>query len=231
MSGRPPAVREAGIEPASPGSRNPWPASGPLPETVPAAGVEPAAPSVSARCSYQLGYTGIGQRRRQESNLLRVGLRPTAWPSGPGVVIGHSQRWDSNPLRPRYEGGARPVEHRWRRGWPVGVEPTHRRFTAGSRTHFGFAHSIPVRNRTSSATFGRSHASTTPQGHLVSTPARSRTWTCSFARSHDLRFTTEVWEFRGWSRTNTGGFRARRPAVRRPRNEAARGGFDPLCPA
>lgn len=24
-----------------------------------------------------------------------------------------SQRWDSNPLRPPYESGARPVEHHW----------------------------------------------------------------------------------------------------------------------
>jgi hypothetical protein len=106
-------------------------------KAVPAAGVEPAAPSVSARCSYQLSYTGIGQ----------------------------SQRWDSNPLTPRYEGGARPVEHRWHRGWPVGVEPTRRRFTAGSRIHFGFGHSASARNRTR---------------------------TSDFADPRDVRFTTEA---------------------------------------
>lgn len=76
-----------------------------------------------------------------------------------------SQRWDSNPLGPRYEDGARPVGHRWRRtGWPVGVEPTQPRFTAGSRNRFGFGHSIPVRSRTSPPTFAGSCASATPQG-------------------------------------------------------------------
>jgi hypothetical protein len=39
--------------------------------SVPAAGVEPAAFAFSARRSYRLSYTGIGPRRRQESNLLR----------------------------------------------------------------------------------------------------------------------------------------------------------------
>ena len=44
---------------------------------------------------------------------LIVGLQPTAWPSGPGVFfVIKSRRWDSNPLGPRYEGGARPAEHR-----------------------------------------------------------------------------------------------------------------------
>src|SRR5436305_11750761 len=50
---------------------------------VPAAGVEPAASAFSARRSHQLSYTGIGQRRRQESNLLdsrvaadRLAVRP-----------------------------------------------------------------------------------------------------------------------------------------------------------
>jgi hypothetical protein len=196
MSGRWPAVREAGIEPASPGSRNPWPANGPLPEkSVPAAGVEPAAPSVSARCSDQLSYTGIGQRRRQESNLLesrvaadRLAVRPRRHRE-PAVGLEPT----SSALRGRCPADRASLAS----GWPVGVEPTQPRFTAGSRNHFGFGHSIPVRNRTSSATFGRSHASSTPQGRTVSTPARSRTWTCSSARSHDLRFTTEVSQFRG----------------------------------
>ncbi len=50
-----------------------------------------------------------------------------------------SRRWDSNPLGPRYEGGALPVEHR--------------RLL-----------SIPVRSRTSPSTFARSRASATPRG-------------------------------------------------------------------
>jgi hypothetical protein len=43
---------------------------------------------------------------------LIVGLQPTAWPSGPSVIFSFkSRRRNSNPLRPRYKGGARPVEH------------------------------------------------------------------------------------------------------------------------
>ena len=52
-------------------------------QAVPAAGVEPAASAFSARRSYRLSYTGISQRRRQESNLLdsrvaadRLAVRP-----------------------------------------------------------------------------------------------------------------------------------------------------------
>ena len=104
-----------------------------LSETVPAAGVEPAASAFSARRSHQLSYTGIGQRRRQESNLLGAGLQPAAYPTSPGVGV-ESQRWDSNPLRPRYECGARPVEHRWRI-----------RVAGGSRTHTTPVHSrVPL---------------------------------------------------------------------------------------
>ena len=45
-----------------------------------------------------------------------VGLLPTAWPSGPGVFIFKSQRWDSNPHAPLYRRGARPVERHWHQG-------------------------------------------------------------------------------------------------------------------
>lgn len=38
------------------------------------------------------------------------------------------------------------------------------RFTAGSRYHYGFGHSIPVRNRTSPSTFAGSCATNTPRG-------------------------------------------------------------------
>lgn len=52
------------------------------------------------------------------------------------------------------------------RGWPVGVEPTHLRVTAGSRCRFGFGHIIPGRSRTciTSAFAGR-RASATLQGY------------------------------------------------------------------
>ena len=78
----------AGFEPALSGtpSRRIARLSHILSEAVPAAGLEPAASAVSARRSHQLSYTGMNKRRRQESNLLVVGLQPTAWPSGPGVT-------------------------------------------------------------------------------------------------------------------------------------------------
>ena len=153
-------------------------------KTVPAAGFEPAAPSVSARCSHQLSYTGIGQRRRQESNLLRSRVAADRLAVRPRRRVEQSQRWDSNPLRPRYEGGARPVEHRWHSGWPVGVEPTQPRFTAGSRTRFGFGHSASTWTRTRNPGFAvpRDARFTT---EAISTPARSRTWTCSLGPSRD----------------------------------------------
>src|SRR5688572_24107686 len=63
----------AGFEPAISGtpSRRIAKLSHILNKAVPAAGVEPAAFAFSARRSYRLSYTGISQRRRQESNLLR----------------------------------------------------------------------------------------------------------------------------------------------------------------
>ncbi len=53
---------------------------------VPAAGVEPAASAFSARRSHHLSYTGMKQRRRQESNLRQVGLQPTAGAVRSGVM-------------------------------------------------------------------------------------------------------------------------------------------------
>jgi hypothetical protein len=63
---------------------------------------------------FPLSYTGITQRRRQESNLLRSRVAADRLAVRPRRHVEQSQRWDSNPLTPRYEGGARPVEHRWR---------------------------------------------------------------------------------------------------------------------
>ena len=42
----------------------------------------------------------------------RSGCSRPPEPSGPTSSRNKSRRWDSNPLGPRYEGGARPVEHR-----------------------------------------------------------------------------------------------------------------------
>src|SRR5262249_36194670 len=73
---------------------------------------------------------------RNEQETL-VGVEPTscdlqiaASPLDHRII--QSRRGDSNPLGPRYEGGARPVEHRRHlfRAASVGVEPTRPRFRA-----------------------------------------------------------------------------------------------------
>ena len=61
----------------------------------------------------------------------RSGCSRPPEPPGPTSLSNKSRRWDSNPLRPRYEGGARPVEHRRPiRAASAGVEPTRPRFKA-----------------------------------------------------------------------------------------------------
>ena len=61
----------------------------------------------------------------------RSGCSRPPEPSGPTSLSNKSRRWDSNPLRPRYEGGARPVEHRRPiRAASAGVEPTRPEFRA-----------------------------------------------------------------------------------------------------
>ena len=49
----------------------------------------------------------------------RSGCSRPPEPSGPTSSRNKSRRWDSNPLGPRYEGGARPVEHRRHEEQPV----------------------------------------------------------------------------------------------------------------
>ena len=98
---------------------------------VPAAGVEPAAFSFSGRRSYHLSYTGIRETPAGVEPASRSGCSRPPEPSGPTSITSESRRWDSNPLRPRYEGGARPVEHRRPiRAASAGVEPTRPRFRA-----------------------------------------------------------------------------------------------------
>ena len=62
----------------------------------------------------------------------RSGCSRPPEPSGPTSLSNKSRRWDSNPLRPRYEGGARPVEHRrlLLRAASAGVEPARSGFRA-----------------------------------------------------------------------------------------------------
>ena len=145
------SVRMAGFEPAF-SSTPSWRIarlSYILKQTVPAAGIEPAAFAFSAdalpsELHRNRSKTPAGVEPASKSGCSRPPGRPA-----PASSRIQSQRWDSNPLCPPYESGARPVEHRRHdSGWPVGVEPTHARFTAGSRSHFGFGHSIPGRSRT-----------------------------------------------------------------------------------
>lgn len=69
-------------------------------------------------------------------------------------------------------------------GWPVGVEPTRRRFTAGSRIRFGFGHSASTWTRTRNPGFV-DPCDVRFTTEAVSTPARNRTWTCSLGPSRD----------------------------------------------
>jgi hypothetical protein len=102
----------AGFEPALSGtpSRRIARLSHILSETVPAAGVEPAASAFSARRSDRLSYTGVGRDPGGSRTHVKRCCRPLPCLSTTGSF--QSRRWDSNPLGPRYEGGARPVEHR-----------------------------------------------------------------------------------------------------------------------
>ena len=98
---------------------------------IPTAGVEPAAFSFSGRRSYRLSYTGIRETPAGVEPASRSGCSRPPEPSGPTSSRNKSRRWDSNPLGPRYEGGARPVEHRRPiRAASAGVEPTRPRFRA-----------------------------------------------------------------------------------------------------
>ena len=61
----------------------------------------------------------------------RSGCSRPPEPSGPTSLRNQSRRWDSKPLRPRYEGGALPVEHRRPyQAASAGVEPTRPGFRA-----------------------------------------------------------------------------------------------------
>ncbi len=65
-----------------------------------------------------------------EPALMSGCSRPPGRPA-PASWENKSRRWDSNPLRPRYEGGARPVEHRRPTAKAsAGVEPARPRFRA-----------------------------------------------------------------------------------------------------
>lgn len=173
---------------------------------------------------------------------------------------GQFRRLGSNQRPPRFQRGALPTElHRNRSDPAVRLEPTSSALRgwcpAGraslarwggrweSNPHKAGSQPAPA-STLGSATVLRPGVepgirvpqtrvmSVSPPKQSVSTPARSRTWTCSLGPSRDRPVSPPRYRSSGgWSRTNTGGFRARRPAVRRPRNEAARRGFDPLCPA
>jgi hypothetical protein len=84
------------------------------------AGFEPALSSTPSwritRLSYILNEQGSsgGWTRTNGLLLFRETLYRLSY-----TGIGQSRRWDSNPLPSRYEGGARPVEHRRHQEQPV----------------------------------------------------------------------------------------------------------------
>ena len=109
-----------------------------------------------------------------------------------------SQRWDSNPLGPPYESGARPVGRRRQlSGWPGGVEPARLRFTAGVPASWVRPQSPWQESNLHDLRLRRAACFRHTPGMLFSTPARNRTWTCSFGGSHDVRFTTRARKLRG----------------------------------
>ena len=184
MSGLRPAVREAGIEPALPGSRNPWPANGPLPEGSSGGWGRTSGPLGFSEVLFPLSYTGITRDAGRSRTCFQSGC---SRPPGRPAPASSSVR-ASGGTRTHFVRVTRAVPGRssiaGALGWPVGVEPTHRRFTAGSRCRFGFGHSASARIRTRTSDFAdpRDVRFTT---EAFSTPARSRTWTCSFGRSRD----------------------------------------------
>lgn len=159
----------------------------------------------------------LGGRGREWSfrvlSVETVGIEPTpvclqGRLAGPWHMRPHEySRQESNlprPLCKRGASAARPREFR-----PAArLQLSSRRFNQSASTwsrtrNPGFAVPRDIRFTTEAS---------------VSTPARSRTWTCSFGGSRDGSISPPRQRSGGWSRTNTDGSRARRPAVRRPRN-------------
>ena len=151
--------------------------------SVPAAGFGPAASRSSGGRSYHLSYTGLStasggtrthcvrfkgavlvrssiagllQQPVLVSSQLDRGSEPQSPPEGlasrrskaSGGTRTHWVRFTGAVLGPSRIAGLRA-------GWPVGVEPTQSRFTAGPRNHFGFGHSAPTWNRTRNTAFAK----------------------------------------------------------------------------
>ena len=114
-----------------------------------------------------------------------VGLQPTAWPSGPGVTgTSKSRRRDSNPLRPRYEGGARPVEHRRHQEQPVLVSNQLDRGSEPQSPAESLAKSRSCRSRTCQPGFV--DPALEIRETTRSTPCQSRTGQPAFGRHGPL---------------------------------------------
>ncbi len=162
-------------------------------------------------------------------------MRPCWEPSSSPLRSQQSGRQESNLPSTAYQTVASPI----------GFGPNQEsRAGGGTRTHFirvtravpGLSSIAGLSCAASASTWNRTRNSAFAEPRDVpftiearnSTPARSRTWTCSFGGSHDVPFTTRAWSSGGWDRTNINAFRARRPTVRRPRNErVTREGLEP----
>ena len=134
-------------------------------KSVPAVGLEPTSSALRKRHSACRASPAFRSSqcwcRANSTKVQSLNPLPRAW-----LKTIQSQRWDSNPLRPLYGSGARPVEHR-------------RHFVqvaGGSRTHNGLVHN----QFTNPPEFG----------HSASTWIRTRN--TAFAGPDDLRFTIEA---------------------------------------
>jgi hypothetical protein len=161
-------------------------------------GVEPSACGLEPHCSpgsTSLAVSCPGRDRTYDLPVNSGSLLPTELRGKTS-----SGGWVRASGLPGFSGTLLPSELHRSSGWPVGVEPTRLRFTAGSRCRFGFGHSIPGRSRTCmNLRLRRAACLRHTPGIIVSTPARNRTWTCSFGTSHDVRFTTRAAVDRGGS--------------------------------
>ncbi len=104
--------------------------------SVPAAGVEPAAFAFSARRSYRLSCTGIGQRSWWESNPRQAVLRTAALPLGPQDRA-RAASAGVEPTRPGFRAQV-PSEGLAgkNQGWVAGYDPAPRRSQCRMQSHY-----------------------------------------------------------------------------------------------
>jgi hypothetical protein len=205
----------------------------------PAVGLEPTSSALRERCpARQASPAWVSSQcwcRANSTEVQSLSPLPRAWPAKRSRASGGS-RTRTRPFTRGVLGQSsctgvvgRGVDSRLRSGTATvtgsHAEPLHHTHHQGHRSQYP--------RKESNLTFDlrrvacRRHTPRTS----VNTPARSRTWACSLGESHDVRFTTRASRSGGWDRTSVGGFRVRRPTVRRPRRKSVtREGVEPSRP-